>query len=61
MSRVKGEAGDEQKKMKKRENHLRLEDLEAPARIPSDSDTSVDGCVCVSLCVFVLFFYCCTC
>ncbi|XP_056612907.1 centrosomal protein of 164 kDa-like isoform X2 [Triplophysa dalaica] len=43
VSRVKGEAVDEQKKMKKRENHLRLEDLEAPASSPSDSDTSVDG------------------
>ncbi|XP_057184856.1 myosin-13-like [Triplophysa rosa] len=43
VSRVKI-GGDEQKKMKKqRENHLRLEDLEAPASSPPDSDTSVDG------------------
>lgn len=56
VSRVEGEGGDEQKKMKKRENHLRLEDLEAPTCSPPDSDTSVDGYVCVCHSVCVVFF-----
>lgn len=59
VSRVEGEGGDEQKTKKKRENHLRLEDLEAPTCSPPDSDTgghSVDGYVCVCHSVCVLFF-----